>query len=1085
MASAPHPTTCLRPLVDDLRERSFDRFAFDLEKLRAVHKGRCGGTVLAHQDLASRARFIDLVCRFCSHILADRPWTLLHDNSVANRSSADDRTTIYDRDFEAYLAIRFDRRAKFLEELGKISSDRAKETTTRSDNRDARIFNERTDFGSYGPKKRLLASLEGWKKEWAATRDLKSGSRTHRARKLVRNARNWRPNQASIDIAPRVGNVGIGNQDTTTDTSPAEGTSRSKGGGYNVGVMYFRRPNSNSAFFGAKCDMIETTDPKQSEFPDQRIPVDDVLSGTVESETNPLSQRCPDDTLRYFHFPANNMAWVEDAMARYYREEKRPHDDGMAVEDMQKCEKLLRREFWRGQVHGGSPSPVHARHMRPRCSLIPRPTGQDEPTTAAKDVALFMPYLHWEYYRFQKRIQREISDANEEHELQSPEGEAARATKKPLASDPLGDDTHATNVTDFVSPNHRASKDMIAAAAVSNRINYRGLENSDEHRVSTDDQAPKEKKPKSRAWILGKLLLTVAQIEREMKFTTAFAQDTETLRKYLHHDPPLHIRRTLDQFYFHTLEDTNDRDRDQVVYRGTEAVEDGGKRIIMVDQLWLWILDNNTIITAFPKRWGKNKADYSGVHRSIRMRLKGAQRDGVWSIHHLALIIIDQCSRVFFDRTKSRDNSPEMLDLFGSAIGNVTERTCQSYLNFWQHIHNISHHPVTETSTERWERFLRINPEGKLLQEAQDIAEELMILLRVYGQQISVVKEFRRHLASLKEDETRTKWRGEASIPKSNPTDATNPNDTTNPSGPANRPSMIEIAVIQKLDRLLSWHLDTSMSPFSDDSDGTTGAPRTVVPTQEADVVLELIESRRSELQELEDAAARTCTQLEGLLSLKQQQASILEAKAAKIRADESVKQGRSIIAFTVVTIFFLPLGFLAGFFGMNNSVSTGNGWMTLTEQIGYMFGTSAIVVVIATSLAFSPTTRRALRIAMLPLDLAAEYTGIAEVWRKGAFNKLLNYLNKELRKRIHEHQKKSTEKGEADAPSKKDGSAGKIANGQAANGTATGSRTDHGSVLPTGASGKMRLRGLSHLNPKKWRTLGQGGGHGSGTVEV
>jgi hypothetical protein len=46
--------------------------------------------------------------------------------------------------------------------------------------------------------------------------------------------------------------------------------------------------------------------------------------------------------------------------------------------------------------------------------------------------------------------------------------------------------------------------------------------------------------------------------------------------------------------------------------------------------------------------------------------------------------------------------------------------------------------------------------------------------------------------------------------------------------------------------------------------------------------------------------------QLEGLLSLKQQQASILEAKAAKTRADESIRQGRSIVAFTVVTIFFV-----------------------------------------------------------------------------------------------------------------------------------------------------------------------------------
>jgi hypothetical protein len=46
--------------------------------------------------------------------------------------------------------------------------------------------------------------------------------------------------------------------------------------------------------------------------------------------------------------------------------------------------------------------------------------------------------------------------------------------------------------------------------------------------------------------------------------------------------------------------------------------------------------------------------------------------------------------------------------------------------------------------------------------------------------------------------------------------------------------------------------------------------------------------------------------QLKELLNLKQQQASIVEAQAALERADESVRQGRAIMAFTMVTIFFV-----------------------------------------------------------------------------------------------------------------------------------------------------------------------------------
>lgn len=47
---------------------------------------------------------------------------------------------------------------------------------------------------------------------------------------------------------------------------------------------------------------------------------------------------------------------------------------------------------------------------------------------------------------------------------------------------------------------------------------------------------------------------------------------------------------------------------------------------------------------------------------------------------------------------------------------------------------------------------------------------------------------------------------------------------------------------------------------------------------------------------------------LRELLDMKQQQANIIEAKAAIRRADESVLQGRSIVVFTVVTIFFVSV---------------------------------------------------------------------------------------------------------------------------------------------------------------------------------
>lgn len=45
-------------------------------------------------------------------------------------------------------------------------------------------------------------------------------------------------------------------------------------------------------------------------------------------------------------------------------------------------------------------------------------------------------------------------------------------------------------------------------------------------------------------------------------------------------------------------------------------------RAIMVNQLWMWILDKNTILTCFPKRYGVGRKDPSGVFQSISRRLK-------------------------------------------------------------------------------------------------------------------------------------------------------------------------------------------------------------------------------------------------------------------------------------------------------------------------------------------------------------------------------------------------------------------------------------------------------------------------------
>lgn len=206
---------------------------------------------------------------------------------------------------------------------------------------------------------------------------------------------------------------------------------------------------------------------------------------------------------------------------------------------------------------------------------------------------------------------------------------------------------------------------------------------------------------------LGQYLLDAARLFEGM---TSY-RDKKILETFLMKDPPLHPRRTLDQAYYWSLNTTSFRDRDQVIYRATTADpltfhrwdvdrciwtghgEEGKtlkelseikhkpceectanirkiSRVVMVDQLWMWVLDAKTIITCFPKRYGTNKHDASGVQKSVRRRM-GEYRHQIHSVFDLALIVFEECSNTFFDRTRTSDKQPQVLDEFSEAIGNI------------------------------------------------------------------------------------------------------------------------------------------------------------------------------------------------------------------------------------------------------------------------------------------------------------------------------------------------------------------------------------------------------------------------------
>jgi hypothetical protein len=145
-----------------------------------------------------------------------------------------------------------------------------------------------------------------------------------------------------------------------------------------------------------------------------------------------------------------------------------------------------------------------------------------------------------------------------------------------------------------------------------------------------------------------------------------------------------------------------------------------------------------------------------------------ARKNEIRSIYDLALIIIDECSKVFFDRAKTADRQPQMMDLFAEAIGKVVGFHCENtnidsvltrlqnnkttiaYEHFWEITRRLSKVykdiSIDDDVEERAKSLLDINPEGDLSREIKDILDELHIMINIKSKQQRVLKEFQKHV---------------------------------------------------------------------------------------------------------------------------------------------------------------------------------------------------------------------------------------------------------------------------------------------------------------------------------------------------
>ncbi|KOS47829.1 hypothetical protein ACN38_g1128 [Penicillium nordicum] len=567
---------------------------------------------------------------------------------------------------------------------------------------------------------------------------------------------------------------------------------------------------------------------------------------------------------RWIHLPANNMAWVEALLTKSFIEEGAHDVDGF---------KGLEKSF--NYQHRGQRT--HSHFMRPLCQNTPRTLlrrheddSSEEPVSENVQVKVMEnaarkqkgtggkpdkvdSYFHDEgtglHGKKSKNNQKRGKSGSapgtpkQETKGKSPWGQSEKQARSSPLSSNLCKDPHP----------------LVSACNVCVFMPYLHFE--------TTERRQKMQDAISRAETLDFVSNEIKKMRTrdEMLIDAHLSSSTTSL----------HVRRTLDQFFYPNI-DTKSRDLDQVVYRhqtkspGMEA----DPKIFMVDQLWMWVLGTNLIVTAFPQRWDQPKNDPLNVLDGIIEDINSKTRDPVKSVYDLAMIITNRCSGVF-DRHRLGDEEYQFLDMFESSIGIATDKETVLFNQFnhasgqasdWLKSHrklngSFSSPPKSSDGTDESssycdedgqplfvDRLLDIGQETNLLAETKDIRDELNMIRTVLEHQNNVLLDFQEVVCETYQGQHRSQFEVKKRF--------------------------------KDQQRMIDMHL--------------------------------------KDIDRMDKQAERIYHSITDLLDLKQKHANAFEARFARDQAAGTTRQSKTIMVFTIVTIVFLPLSFIASIFTIN-----------------------------------------------------------------------------------------------------------------------------------------------------------------------
>lgn len=664
---------------------------------------------------------------------------------------------------------------------------------------------------------------------------------------------------------------------------------------------------------------------------------------------------------RWIHLPANNIAWCDALLTKRFIEEGGTDIDGY---------KALATSFnhqHRGQQH-------HSRFMRPMCQAVQRATADFEENRSDAPVVLVTEQAALSTVK-EAIVEASVgarSDRVESTRLERQKSPPAAAvvgaespkTARQRRNGKLQDATGIQEESEGSGTATKPGKPFIQRKETSSTVAASETSTSSKNAKPNDSipkspKSPRNKVPRreSTRSISGNatekprtsnifLFLPYLHFEtdrrrREMQNVLENPESLQNLDLSTRADEILvrahlaktnsflHVRRTLDQFFYHNI-DTRTRDNDQVVFRFQQKHHRDPEyepKIFMVDQLWMWILGKDLVVTSFPQRWRQPRNDPLNVLEGIIEDINSKTRDPVQNVYELATTIAGRCFGTF-DRHRKGDDEFQFLDMFEASIGAAMDgeatlfqdfsqasRQASEWLQSHQRPNRLSrnleaeekarHHAAkkaeqhaddedfidADNEPQFVDKLLDVGAETDLLAEIKDIRDELDIIRMVLAHQQHLLPDLREAI------------KGAHRIDRSH-------------------------GYLRKTDKVFEEQEKTITNPLKD-------------------------------INRMDQQAQRIYESIRDLLDLKQKHANAFEARFARDQAAGTQRQGQTVMVFTIVTVIFLPLSFIAAIFAINikefpHDPATGNTSMSWGYVSKWVFGVGLAISIPCIALALT-----------------------------------------------------------------------------------------------------------------------------------